>query len=61
MPSTHEFGDDKFTYNELRVDRTVLIVMTCNCCGAAKLVSHFDGSLEEWEHDHKCEVKAKAG
>lgn len=61
MPSTLESADDKFTFRELRVDGTVLIVITCKTCRAAKIVSHFDGSLEEWEHKHRCEVEAKAG
>lgn len=60
MPSIPKPAEDKFTYNELRVDRTVLIVITCNRCGSAKIVSHFDGTLEEWERGHQCVVRAEA-
>jgi hypothetical protein len=57
MPKIHQYDPDQFTLNEVRTERRSLLVITCNSCGAAKVVSHFDGSLATWERDHECEGK----
>jgi len=49
------YDRDRFTYAEVRTEKTVLILSTCKDCGACKLVSHFDLSLEDWERDHVCQ------
>jgi hypothetical protein len=33
---------------------------TCKLCGASRLVSVSDGSLEEWERTHECQAVAKS-
>jgi len=49
-----QYEDDRYTYNEVRTDKTTLIVVTCNQCG--KVVSLSDGSLEKWEDGHACKI-----
>jgi len=46
---------DRFTYNEVRSGNKLLVVCTCNDCGASKVVS-FDGTLNEWEQNHDCRM-----
>lgn len=41
-----------FSYLLKEVDNRILIEDTCKESGASKLVSIFDGSLEEWEEKH---------
>lgn len=60
VPPDPPYEPGQFTYNELRTDKVTLIVITCNNCGGARVVSHFDGSLERWERDHQCESKNTA-
>ena len=60
MPTSTQYEPGRFTLKEIRTEKTTLIVCTCNDCGAAKVVSHFDGSLERWERDHQCVITAKA-
>jgi len=60
MPTVQPYDPDRFTYNEVRPQKSVRIICTCNYCGASKVVSHFDGSLENWEENHDCEIRAKA-
>jgi len=36
------------------VESRLLIASTCLKCGESKLVSSSDGSLEEWEEEHRC-------
>jgi len=45
---------ERFTYNEVRTEKSTLIVCTCNECGAAKVVTGFTESLTKWEEGHKC-------
>ena len=54
MPS--RLPRSKFTFkNKIVVngDR-MLILSTCDVCGARKKCSTFDGSLEKWERSHRC-------
>ena len=45
----------KFT-RVLRQDgKRLLILSTCDACGATQLASAQDGSLQEWEDAHACE------
>lgn len=37
-----------------RAGNRLLLRCTCEKCGASKLVSYSDGSLAEWEREHKC-------
>jgi hypothetical protein len=41
-----------FSHALQEVGNRMLIEDTCKECGASKLVSIFDGSLEEWEEQH---------
>ncbi len=43
-----------FTHMPVKTEARLLIVSTCQKCGASKLVSSFDGSLQRWEDGHKC-------
>jgi hypothetical protein len=36
------------------MDERTLIKSTCQKCGAAKIASHADDSLEKWESNHSC-------
>jgi hypothetical protein len=38
-----------------RHEDRLLICTQCERCGARKVVSAADGSLEEWEEGHRCE------
>jgi len=38
-----------------RLESRLLIASTCLKCGESKLASSSDGSLQEWENDHKCD------
>lgn len=45
----------KFT-RALRQDgKRLLILSICDACGASRLASAQDGSLQEWEDAHACE------
>ena len=54
MPDPPPYERDRFNYNEVRTGTAALIIVTCTLCGSAKVVSHFDGTLEEWERGHEC-------
>ena len=56
MPILTSPDPNRFTYDEVSAEGTTLILVTCIICGAAKIGSHFAGSLEEWEDGHKCFV-----
>ena len=60
MPDDGPRHSSQFTRAPVRVGRTILILSTCNTCDASKLVSHRDGSLEDWELEHRCEWMAQA-
>jgi hypothetical protein len=60
LPSDTQDGKARFTHTEERFGKRILIVSTCNECGAANIVSRYDGSLEAWERNHKCEKRAMA-
>lgn len=60
MPGGIQDGKARFTHTEERFGKRIMIVSTCNDCGAANVVSPYDGSLEEWERNHECEKRAKA-
>lgn len=47
----------KFSHRPIRTEERTLIVFVCTRCGASKLVSVKDGSLEKWEHCHECADK----
>jgi hypothetical protein len=50
----------QFHRKAVRTESRLMIQSTCASCGIAKLVSHHDRSLEEWEAQHECKSKAKA-
>jgi hypothetical protein len=43
-----------FTHILVRLEQRLLIRSSCSVCGESKLVSHSDGSLDEWENGHRC-------
>lgn len=46
---------DQFTQVGIIADTRMMIVSTCTECGASKIVSTYDGSLEQWQNEHQCE------
>jgi hypothetical protein len=50
-----------FTRTAERIDDRFLIRSTCTKCGASKLVSWPEGSLKDWEANHKCEERGSTG
>lgn len=44
----------EYTRVLVQVDARTLIKSVCRRCGAWKLVSHLDESLETWEATHQC-------
>jgi hypothetical protein len=54
MSTLLQYDPDRFTYNEVRTEKSTLIVCTCNQCGAAKVVAGFSDSLIKWEEGHQC-------
>jgi hypothetical protein len=51
-----EIRDSRNQFKEtlLITETRMLILSTCKKCGAAKLVSVYDGSRQEWQDGHKC-------
>jgi hypothetical protein len=51
-----EIRDSRNQFKEtlLITETRMLILSTCKKCGAAKLVSAYDGSRKEWQDNHKC-------
>jgi hypothetical protein len=47
-------GPDKFIQVEVQAGDRLLIRSTCKFCGASRLVSREDGSLQKWENGHDC-------
>lgn len=46
-----------FSHTLVSTERRLLIQSTCRECGATKLVSHADHSVEEWEEKHSAQHK----
>jgi hypothetical protein len=55
----NEFNIEFARYG-VRTEDRLLIHSVCTKCGASKLVSYHDGSLEKWEDSHKCEERPAA-
>ena len=45
---------------EVRMESRLLIHSVCRQCGASRVVSSIDGSLEEWESTHTCKERAQS-
>jgi hypothetical protein len=43
-----------FSHDAVHTKDRIMIESVCMRCGARKLVSIQDGSLEKWEDDHDC-------
>lgn len=43
-----------FTHSPVRTDDRLMIQSVCTKCGASRVVSLSDRSLEEWEDSHVC-------
>lgn len=43
-----------FEHKDAWREGRVIIESRCRRCGASALVSHADGSLEQWEREHIC-------
>lgn len=48
-----EFLPD-FTHFPVRTEISLLIQSVCTKCGASRVVSAADGSLNKWEVEHTC-------
>ena len=57
MPSSY-FANADYAHAPVRTETRVLILSTCKKCGASKMVSVADGSLERWEEQHQCKRAA---
>ncbi len=44
----------QFTHTAIKTESRLLIQTICTNCGASKLVSTYDGTLERWESEHTC-------
>jgi hypothetical protein len=45
-----------FTHTLERSESRLMIRSACADCGQSQLVSEHDGSLQEWEDGHRCEL-----
>jgi hypothetical protein len=48
------FDTLRFSLTSVRTESRLLIQSTCRQCGAARLVSMHDGSLDKWHNEHIC-------
>ena len=48
----------QFTRYLVRMQDLTFVHSICLKCGASKLLSSSDGSLEEWEKRHQCNIAA---
>ena len=55
MPDTPGFDDFP-----IHVESRLRIRSVCRSCGASRVVSVLDGSLETWKEQHVCEKKGPA-
>lgn len=55
MESERLENPSAFRHSQIRTEGRLLIQSTCGRCGKSKIVSHHDGSLEQWEDGHRCE------
>lgn len=49
---------DRFARSLVRAEDRLLIYSICRVCREEKIVSDMDGSLDEWEKDHRCKREA---
>lgn len=47
------FSPIRFTHSVVRTDSRVLILSVCTRCDRGQLVSCADGSMDEWEKNHR--------
>jgi hypothetical protein len=59
MPEIRD-SHNQFKETLLKTETRMLILSTCKKCGAAKLVSAYDGSRKEWQDNHKCKEAGQA-
>jgi hypothetical protein len=57
---SHSNNPVQFTRYPVRMKDLTLVHSICLKCGASKLLSSNDGSLEEWEQQHQCKLKMPA-
>ena len=50
----------QFTRYLVRMKNLTLVHSICLKCGASRLLSSSDGSLQEWEEQHQCKKLAPA-
>ena len=53
-PMSAEKNGGGFQRTAVRTESRLVIKSVCGKCGVWKLLSHQDGSLEEWEVQHEC-------
>lgn len=46
--------NDSFAHRLVRLDRRLILEAVCLRCGASKVVSASDGTLEEYHETHRC-------
>jgi len=45
---------DNFTRQLIQEGERSLILTNCQMCGESRIVTYYDGSLQEWEGAHAC-------
>jgi len=58
MPENLKPAPVGFSHRPTKEGERLLIEAVCIRCGASKLVSTYDNSLEYWEKTHKCDKQA---
>ena len=53
------FAKRGFSYELTRVGNRTLLEAKCLNCGQRTVVSTYDGSLQRWEHSHKCKGQSE--
>ena len=55
MKSQEPVSFDSFLRTHVRMEERLLIQSTCKACGRTKVVSSADGTLQDWENNHRCQ------
>lgn len=56
IPGPEITGSGIFDRSLQRDEMRLLIRSRCVLCGKCRIVSHYDGSLAEWESHHACKI-----
>jgi hypothetical protein len=51
---------DNFSRQLFKDGERSLILTNCQMCGASRIATSYDGSLQEWESEHVCDTRTRA-